>query len=114
LQHCAAAHPFDCQIRKHLVPRRRGAAPELRRTGQPGAHCAELEPGGVLVLSYLIAGEARGIGELRPLPGSWPRAAEATISLERTVQGQGIGSALRRRLTLVARNAGFSACTCSA
>jgi hypothetical protein len=48
----------------------------------------------VLVLSYLIAGEARGLGELRPLPGCWPRAAEAAISVER---------ALLRRLTLVAQ-----------
>ena len=96
------------QVREHLL--RLDDEDRRLRFGGPvspariDAHCAELDPGRVLVLSYLVAGEARGIGELRPLPGSWPRAAEAAISVERVFQGQGIGSALLRRLTLVARN----------
>jgi len=95
------------QVREHLL--RLDDEDRRLRFGGPvspariDAHCAELDPGRVLVLSYLVAGEARGIGELRPLPGSWPRAAEAAISVERVFQGQGIGSALLRRLTLVAQ-----------
>ena len=45
-----------------------------------------------------------GTGELRPLPGSWPRAAEVAISVEPAFQGQGVGRALLRRLTLTTRN----------
>jgi GNAT superfamily N-acetyltransferase len=69
-----------------------------------GAHCAGLDLARVVVLGFMAAGEARGIGEIRPLPGIWPRAAEVAISVERAFQGQGIGGALLRRLTLAARN----------
>jgi len=69
-----------------------------------GAHCAGLDLARTVVLGYMVAGEARGIGELRPLPRAWPRAAEVAISVERPFQGQGIGSALLRRLTQAARN----------
>ena len=68
------------------------------------AHCAGLDLARVVVLGYMVAGEARAIGELRPLPGAWPRAAEVAISVERPFQRQGIGSALLRRLTQAARN----------
>lgn len=67
-------------------------------------HCAGLDLGRVVVVGYMVAGAARGVGELRPLPGAWPRAAEVAISVERSFQGQGVGSALLRRLTLAARN----------
>jgi len=67
-------------------------------------HCAGLDLARVVVLGYLVASEARGIGELSPLPGAWPRAAEVAISVERPFQGQGIGSALLRRLSQAARN----------
>ena len=68
------------------------------------AHCAGLDLVRVVVLGYMVAGEARGVGELRPLPGAWPRAAEVAISVEGPFQGQGIGSELLRRLVLAARN----------
>ena len=58
----------------------------------------------MLVLGYLLARRGARHRRARPLPGSWPRAAEAAISVERPFPGQGIGSALLRRLTLAARN----------
>jgi GNAT superfamily N-acetyltransferase len=68
------------------------------------AHCASLDLSRVPVLGGVVAGTVRGIAELRPLPGGWPRAAEVAISVERRHQGRGIGGALLHRLTLVARN----------
>ena len=68
------------------------------------AHCAGLDLARAVVLGYMVAGEVRGVSELRPLPGAWPRAAEVAISVERPFQGQGVGSALLRRLTQAARN----------
>jgi GNAT superfamily N-acetyltransferase len=69
-----------------------------------GQHCGGLDLSRVVVLAYMVDGEARGVGELRPLPGVWPRAAEVAISVERPFQGRGIGGALLRRLTRTARN----------
>jgi hypothetical protein len=40
------------------------------------SHCAGLDLARVVVVGFMVAGEARGIGELRPLPGTLPRAAE--------------------------------------
>jgi GNAT superfamily N-acetyltransferase len=68
------------------------------------AHCAGLDLGRAVGLGYLVAGEARGIAELRPIPGTSPRAAEAAISVERAFQGRGIGGVLLQRLTIAARN----------
>lgn len=71
------------------------------------AHCAGLDPGRTVVLGYMVAGAARAIAELRPIPGSSPRAAEVAVSVERAFQARGIGSALLRRLICAARNRWF-------
>jgi len=68
------------------------------------AYCAGLDLARVVVLGYMVAGEAPAIGELRPLHEAWPRAAEVAISVERPFQGRGIGGALLRRLAQTARN----------
>ncbi len=96
------------QIRDHLL-RLDDEDRRLRFGGPAGparieAHCAALDPSRALVLGWLQAGQVRGLGELRPLPGSSPRAVEVAISVERPFQGRGIGGALLRRLTLAARN----------
>jgi GNAT superfamily N-acetyltransferase len=67
-------------------------------------HCAALDLSRVVVLGCMVDGVARGIGELRPIPGAWPRTAEVAISVERQFQGRGIGGTLLRRLTRAARN----------
>lgn len=67
-------------------------------------HCAGLDLGRVVVLAYLVDDVVRSVGELTPLPGVGPRAAEVAISVERPFQGRGIGGALLRGLTRSARN----------
>jgi GNAT superfamily N-acetyltransferase len=96
------------QIREHLLRldeddrRRRFAG--YASAARIAAYCAELDMARGLVLGYAVEGRTRGLGELRPLPGHWPRAAEIAISVERPFQGRGIGSALLRRLVTAARN----------
>ena len=96
------------QIRAHLLrldeEDRRLTLRRLCSSARIAAYCAELGMTRGLVLGYVVAGRMRGIGELKPLPGRWPRAAEIAISIERPFQGRGIGSALLRRLVIVARN----------
>lgn len=67
-------------------------------------HFAALDLNRLVVLGCIVDGVARGVGELRPIPGSSLRAAEVAISVERPFQGRGIGGALLRRLTRAARN----------
>ena len=58
-----------------------------------GAHCAGLDLARTVVLGYMVAGEARGIGELGPLPRAWrgpPRSRSRS-----SVRFRGRGSAAR-------------------
>jgi GNAT superfamily N-acetyltransferase len=96
------------KVRDHLL-RLNGADRQLRFGGYASpariaAYCAELDLSRALVLSYLVEGEVRAIGELKPLAGCWPRAAEIAISVERPFQGRGVGGKLLRRLVVAARN----------
>jgi len=96
------------RVRDHLL-RLDPADRQLRFGGYASpariaAYCAELDFGRALVLGHLVEGEVRALGELKPLPGTWPRAAEIAISVERPFQGRGVGSRLLRRLVVAARN----------
>ena len=57
-----------------------------------------------LLLGYVVAGQVRGLGELKPIGNGSPRAAELAVSVERPFQNRGIGTALLRRLVVSARN----------
>ena len=54
-----------------------------------------------------IDGVLRGAAELRPLGARVPRQAEAAMSVEKSWQSHGVGSALLRQTLLTARNRGF-------
>ena len=60
-----------------------------------------------VVHGFFLDGLMRGAAELRPLGISFPRQAEAAISVEKPWQSHGVGSALLRRTLLAARNRGF-------
>lgn len=68
------------------------------------AHCEAIFDAGGIVLGAFVAGELRGIGELRRQGAVAEQAAEVAFSVERPFQGLGIGTALLRRLIEVARN----------
>lgn len=59
-----------------------------------------------IVYGFFIAGELRGVAELRPLGNGLPRQAEAALSVEKPWQSHGVGSALLRHILLAARNRG--------
>jgi GNAT superfamily N-acetyltransferase len=56
---------------------------------------------------FFIGDMMRGAAELRPLGVRFARQAEAAISVEKSWQSHGVGSALLRRTLLAARNRGF-------
>jgi GNAT superfamily N-acetyltransferase len=60
-----------------------------------------------IVHGCFIAGVLRGGAELRPLGLRRPRQAEAALSVERSWQSHGIGSALLQRTLLAACNRGY-------
>lgn len=60
-----------------------------------------------IVLGCEIDGVLRGVAELKPLPGAWPRAAEAAFSVEEGFQNRGFGTRLYRRIVALAANRGF-------
>jgi len=60
-----------------------------------------------VIYGFFIGDTMRGAAELRPLGLRFPRQAEAAISVEKTWQSHGVGSALLRRTLLTARNRGF-------
>jgi ribosomal protein S18 acetylase RimI-like enzyme len=69
------------------------------------AYCRRLDQHpGSLVLGCFIAGELRGVGELKPIEDIWPRAAELAVSVEEAFRGRGLGTELCRRLIVRARN----------
>lgn len=60
-----------------------------------------------VVLGCWIAGELRGVGEIKMLDEPEPSpTAEAALSVERRFEGRGIGTALFHRGLLIARNRG--------
>jgi ribosomal protein S18 acetylase RimI-like enzyme len=68
------------------------------------AYCEGLEWSRGLVLGYVVAGQVRGLGELKLVGNGSPRAAELAVSVEHPFQNRGIGTALLRRLVVSSRN----------
>ena len=60
-----------------------------------------------VVHGFFIGGLMRAAAELRPLGLRFPGQAEAAMSVEKSWQSHGVGSALLRRTLLAARNRGF-------
>jgi GNAT superfamily N-acetyltransferase len=60
-----------------------------------------------VVHAFFIGETMHGAAELRPFGVSFPREAEAAISVEKPWQSHGVGSVLLRRTLLAARNRGF-------
>jgi ribosomal protein S18 acetylase RimI-like enzyme len=71
---------------------------------QIAAYCKRLDWSHALVVGYVVRGKVRGLGQLEPIRGSSPRAAEVAVSVERPFQNRGVGSALLRRVVSAARN----------
>jgi RimJ/RimL family protein N-acetyltransferase len=70
-------------------------------------YCASTDWIRSVTLGCWIAGELRGLAELKVLDRVWPRWAELALSVECDVEGQGIGTELFRRLVVIARNRGI-------
>jgi ribosomal protein S18 acetylase RimI-like enzyme len=68
------------------------------------AYCEGLAWSHGLLLGYVVAGQVRGLGELKLIGNGSPKAAELAVSVERPFQNRGIGTALLRRLVVSARN----------
>src|SRR5689334_100049 len=76
------------------------------RTGEERirAYCARLAWPPSVVLGYLVDGVPRAVGELKPIAGPPPFAAELAVSVEAPFRGRGVGTELCRRLLVRARN----------
>ena len=68
------------------------------------AYCDGLDESITTMIGYVVDGEVRGLGELKPLGAAWPRVGEAAVSVERAFQNRGVGTALLCRLIVIARN----------
>ncbi|MGH7123800.1 MAG: GNAT family N-acetyltransferase [Stellaceae bacterium] len=60
-----------------------------------------------VILGCWIAGELRGVAEIKLLDRAWPRSAEAALSVERRFEGRRLGTELFHRGLLLARNRGI-------
>jgi hypothetical protein len=56
------------------------------------AYCDGLEWGRAIIIGYLVDGEVRGLGELKPMARTLSRAAEAALSVERPYRDRGVGT----------------------
>jgi hypothetical protein len=68
------------------------------------AYCEGLDWSRGLVLGYVVAGQVRGLGELKLVGNAPARSAELAASVEGPFQNRGIRTALVRRLVIAARN----------
>jgi ribosomal protein S18 acetylase RimI-like enzyme len=96
------------KVRDHLL--RLDTEDRLRRfagylsDAQIETYCANLDWARALIVGYVVDGEVRAIGELKPMADGRSRAAELAVSVERQFQSRGIGTVLLRRLIVAARN----------
>ncbi|MFD1623688.1 GNAT family N-acetyltransferase [Azospirillum griseum] len=67
-------------------------------------HCAGLDWSRTILIGAFLNGELRAAVELCSDRILWPNEAEFGVSVEKELQGQGIGSILIRRALTVARN----------
>ena len=71
-------------------------------------YCADTDWTRSVTLGCWIAGDLRGIMELKMVDRVWPRHAEAALSVERAFEARGIGTELFDRGLLIARNRGIT------
>lgn len=71
-------------------------------------HCATLDWGRTIVVGGFHQGELRGAVELCTDRLIWPNQAELAVSVEKSFQGSGVGTALVRRALTIARNRGIA------
>jgi GNAT superfamily N-acetyltransferase len=71
-------------------------------------YAARMLDDGAVVYGYVEDGEVRAVAELKKLGDSWGNEAEAAFSVEKDVEGRGIGSELMGRVIRAARNRGVS------
>lgn len=71
-------------------------------------HCAAIDWGRTTLIGAFLNGELRAAIELCSDRILWPNEAEFGISVEKELQGQGVGSTLIRRALTVARNRSVS------
>jgi RimJ/RimL family protein N-acetyltransferase len=71
-------------------------------------YCASTDWGRSVTLGCWIAGELRGVMELKMVGQVWSRHAEVALSVERAFEARGMGTELFRRGLLVARNRGIA------
>jgi GNAT superfamily N-acetyltransferase len=60
-----------------------------------------------IVHAAVVGETARGISEVRSVPGAWPSTAEVAISVEAPFRGLGFGRGLMGRAVTTARNRGL-------
>jgi GNAT superfamily N-acetyltransferase len=71
-------------------------------------YCASTDWTRSVTLGCWIAGELRGVAELKILDRAWPARAEAAFSVEGAFEARGIGTELFHRSMLIARNRGIA------
>jgi hypothetical protein len=71
-------------------------------------YCASTDWTRSVTLGCWIAGELRGVAELKILDRAWPARAEAAFSVEGAFEARGIGTELFHRGLLIARNRGIA------
>jgi ribosomal protein S18 acetylase RimI-like enzyme len=71
-------------------------------------YCASTDWTRSVTLGCWIAGELRGVAELKILDRVWPARAEAAFSVEGAFEARGIGTELFHRGLLIARNRGIA------
>ncbi len=63
---------------------------------------------GSVVFGYIEDGEVRAVAELKKIGDDWGHEAEAAFSVERSVEGRGVGTDLMGRVIRAARNRGVT------
>jgi hypothetical protein len=71
-------------------------------------YCASTDWTRSVTLGCWIAGELRGVAELKILDRAWPVRAEVAFSVEGAFEARGIGTELFHRSMLIARNRGIA------
>ena len=77
-------------------------------TATLGRSAAEALASSGVAYGYFEEGRLRAVGEMYPLGGLFPTAAEAALSIEEQWQDSGLGTTLLGRLLLAGRNRGLS------
>ena len=72
------------------------------------AYAGRMDDMGGVVFGYFADSGLRATAELRKISDTWGHKAEAAFSVEKSIQGHGIGTELMGRVISAARNRGVS------